>query len=78
MAGLEQGNAAARAASAADAAAQQQDFQNNLATNSDKRAADASALALAQGQNNLDQSKTTFGQPATGLRRQRRSSEVAA
>ena len=60
MAGVEKGNEAVRAANAADAAAQQQAFQNNLATNSDQRASAASTLALAQGQNSLDQSKTNF------------------
>ena len=62
MAGLEQGKAASRAAAAADAAIAQQQFNNNLATNQDNRAAASSQLALAQGQNNLDQNKTLFGQ----------------
>ena len=61
MDGIERGKAAARAQSAADAATAQQAFTNNLATNQDQRAGAASQLALAQGQNNLDQSKTTFG-----------------
>jgi hypothetical protein len=62
MSGLEQGKANARAAAAADAAVAQQQFQNNLATNSDARAGAASDLALAQGNNNLAQNKTLFGQ----------------
>jgi len=62
MDGLDKGKAAARAANAADAAITQQQFSNNLATNADKRAGDASTLAIAQGQNNLDQNKTLFGQ----------------
>ncbi len=61
MAGIEQGKASARAANAADAAATQQQFQNNLATNSDRRAGDAATLALAQGNQNLSQNATTFG-----------------
>ena len=61
MDGIERGKAAARAQAAADAATAQQAFTNNLATNQDQRAGAASQLALAQGQNNLDQSKTTFG-----------------
>ena len=60
MDGIERGKAAARAANAADAATAQQDFQNNLATNGDKRAGDASALALAQGNQSLAQGATTF------------------
>ena len=62
MAGIQKGNEAVCAANAADAAVQQQAFTNNLATNSDQRAADASTLALAQGNNNLAQNKTLFGQ----------------
>ena len=45
---------------AAQAAANQQDFANNLATNQDNRAAASSALALKQGQQNLDQNATNF------------------
>jgi hypothetical protein len=62
MAGIERGKEAARAQNAADAAAAQQQFQNNLATNSDQRAGAASDLALAQSNNNLAQNKTIFGQ----------------
>ena len=62
MAGVEKGNEAVRAANAADAATAQQAFKNNLATNSDQRAAAASQLAIDQGQNNLAQNKTLFGQ----------------
>lgn len=46
MAGIERGKEAARAANAADAAVAQQQFQNNLATNSDQRAGAASQLAI--------------------------------
>ena len=62
MAGVERGNEAVRAANAADAAAAQQQFNNNLATNQDQRAAAASQLAIDQGNNNLAQNKTLFGQ----------------
>jgi hypothetical protein len=62
MSGLEQGKAAARAAAAADAAIAQQQFTNNLATNTDQRAGAASQLAIDQGNNNLAQNKTLFGQ----------------
>jgi hypothetical protein len=62
MDGIERGKAAARAQNAADAATAQQAFNNNLATNSDQRAGAASQLALDQGNNNLTQNKTLFGQ----------------
>ena len=62
MAGIERGNEAVRAANAADAATAQQAFNNNLATNSDQRASAASQLAIDQGNNNLAQNKTLFGQ----------------
>jgi len=54
MAGLQQGKAAA-------AAANQQDFQNNLATNADQRAGAAATDALATSKQSRDQSATTFG-----------------
>ena len=62
MAGVEKGNEAVRAANAADAATAQQAFTNNLATNQDQRAAAASQLEIDQGNNNLAQKKTLFGQ----------------
>ena len=68
MDGIERGKAAARAQTAADAATAQQAFQNDLATknmemsqDANDRAGDASQLALAQGNQNLSQGATTFG-----------------
>jgi hypothetical protein len=62
MAGIERGKEAARAQTAADAAIAQQQFNNNITTNQDQRAGAASTLALDQGNNNLAQNKTLFGQ----------------
>ena len=68
MDGIERGKAAARAQAAADAATAQQAFQNDLSTknmelaqDANDRAGDASQLALAQGNQNLSQGATTFG-----------------
>jgi hypothetical protein len=68
MTGVERGAEAARAARAADAATAQQAFQNDLSTknmaisqDANTRAGAASDLALAQGNQNLSQGATTFG-----------------